>query len=83
MTCNKCQPMDEELERVSEKIVMRRHGHGRASESPGKSPNESRRFGFLLVLAVTPAFRAFSCIPSSLEELKNWLHGVSCFPSSR
>ncbi|KAL0196561.1 hypothetical protein M9458_010133, partial [Cirrhinus mrigala] len=56
--------MDEELERVSEKIVTRRHGHGRASESPGK-------FGFLLVPAVTLAFRAFSCIPSSLEELKN------------
>ncbi|RXN08130.1 hypothetical protein ROHU_020229 [Labeo rohita] len=52
--------MDEELERVSEKIVMRRHGHGRASESPGKSPNESHRFGFLLVPAVTLAFRAFS-----------------------
>lgn len=75
--------MDEELERVSEKIVMRRHGHGSAFESPGKYPNESHRFYFLLGCAATLAFRPFSYIPSSLEELKNWLHGVSCFPSSR
>ncbi len=68
-TCNKCQQMDKE--RVSEWDDEETWTRPWVRES------------LLMRAAVTLAFRAVSSIPASLEQLKNWLHGVSCFPSSR